>query len=175
MSPTSVATTVVFYTDGSQGTLEGKTTNSAAICRISANQAPIIANCWNLGPSIEVADAEVIGIIKALEQSSQIITTGPTTFYLFVDSQAAIQRLQGYTYHAVKAQRLTRLLVNKGHKVEIQWCPSHVGVIGNEIADQLAKQGLEKKPEKDTYVSLAYLRRKAKVELKEAWKANWLV
>jgi len=40
--------------------------------------------------------------------------------------------------------------------VEIHWCPSYVGVIGNEIADQLAKQGLEKKPEKDTYVSLTY-------------------
>ena len=131
-----------------------------------------MANCWNLGSSIEVADAEVIGIIKALEQGLKTTTTGPTTFYLFVDSQAAIQRLQGYSYHATKAQRLTKQLVDKGHKVEVHWCPSHVGVTGNEIADQLAKEGLEKQTEKDAYVSLAYLRRKAKVELKEAWKAD---
>ena len=90
MAPTSEATTVVFYTDGSQGTVKGKTTNSAALCRISANQAPIVANCWNLGPSIEVADAEVIGIVKALEQGLKTTTTGSTTFYLFVNSQVAI-------------------------------------------------------------------------------------
>ena len=81
---------MVFYTDRLQGTIEGKTTNSAALYRISANLVPIVAKYWNLGSSIEVANAKVIGIIKVLEQSLKTTTTGPTTFYLFVNSQVAI-------------------------------------------------------------------------------------
>jgi ribonuclease HI len=65
------------------------------------------------------------------------------------------------------AQNLVKRLVKKGHKVEVYWCPSYMGIIGNEIADQLAKAGLEKSTKK-VYVLLAYLRRQAKALLKEA-------
>ena len=45
MEPTNKATTVVFYTGGSQGTIEEKITNSATLYRISTNLTPILANC----------------------------------------------------------------------------------------------------------------------------------
>src|SRR5512140_3789311 len=183
MAPVETATTVVFYTDGSQGQrdpgpmdptgLPGLT-NSAALCRISANLAPILSKCWNLGPCVEVADAEVIGVVKGLQVALKTPYNQPTTFYYFVDSQAAIQRLQGYTYHALQAQRLVRALVRKKHKVQVHWCPSHVGITGNEFADRLAKKGLEKSPEKNHYTSLAFLRRQVKQAVKDAWKTAWV-
>src|SRR6187399_932220 len=105
MAPIKKATTVVFYTDGSQGQPQSHKglTNSTAVCRLSANNTPILAKYWNLGPSIEVADAEVIGVVKGLELANSTPCNNSTTFYFFVDSQAAIQQLQGHTFHALKA------------------------------------------------------------------------
>ncbi len=65
-------------------------------------------------------------------------------FYIFVNSQAAIQRLRGYSYHAKEANNLINLLYRKGQRVIIHWGPSYVGVVGNEIAESLAKKSFGK-------------------------------
>ena len=79
---------VVYYTDGSQGKLGGSTANSAAVCQWGDN-SPVQAQYWNLGSAVEVADAEVVAIVKALElaiaQREQ-----PSYCYVFSDSQATI-------------------------------------------------------------------------------------
>ena len=53
-----------------------------------------MAKGWNLGTRLEVADAEVFAITKALSSASQGLLKDIRSVYIFVDSQAAISRLQ---------------------------------------------------------------------------------
>jgi ribonuclease HI len=64
--------------------------------------------------------------------------------YIFVDSQATLQRVQkGETLHTYLIWQRVFQLQKEGTKVWMRWCPSHVGIEGNEPADELAKLGLE--------------------------------
>ena len=82
---------------------------SASVCRLGPLQGPMTARYWNLGPYLEVADCESIAIIRALELA--LVASAANSLlqdiYIFVDSQAAISRLQGgYNPLASKAQAL---------------------------------------------------------------------
>jgi ribonuclease HI len=167
--------TIVAYTDGSQG--HGfdvdRLTNSAGLCVVGPEGVQH-TQCWNLGTEIEVADAEVFAVIKALEIVPKL-PRRPANFYIFSDSQAAIQRLtSGYSFYAQKARALIKALVQKHTTVEVQWVPSHSGVVGNEVADQQAKAGLLVEPfPQDLYTSISHLQRKAREATITAWKAYW--
>ena len=83
-------TTQVYYTDGSQK----KTVTAAAVCGIGPEGGFDIAKHWSLGKGIEIADAEVFAIGKALALALKNINANTRSIYIFVDSQAAIARLQ---------------------------------------------------------------------------------
>ena len=132
-----------YYTDGSQGIFEGRRTNSCSYCQIDDGK-PKAAKYWYLGPCIEVADAELIAISKVLE-SLQNKSYGPSRFevYIFVDSQAAIQKVSGFSDTAANIRLQLTKLANKNITITLAWCPSHRGVLGNELADTLAKKDLK--------------------------------
>ena len=80
----------IYYTDGSQ---KDKTIR-AGVCRLNHEGGFDLAKSWNLGTRLEVADAEVFAIAKALALALQNTTSLTRSTYIFVDSQAAIARLQ---------------------------------------------------------------------------------
>ena len=87
------------------------------------------------------------------------IDTNTRSIYIFVDSQAAIARLQNRqgAKTVQDATSAAERLQNHGAKVFIQWCPSHMGIPGNELADLLAKQGIENpQPKYHANVSLGH-------------------
>jgi hypothetical protein len=79
----------LIYTDGSQGERLKKglksLTNRAGACILSSKGRLRKAISWNLGPNIEVVDAETIGISKALDGVRKVYLR-PTTIYLFSNS-----------------------------------------------------------------------------------------
>jgi ribonuclease HI len=169
---------LLFYTDGSQGVIQGTKQNAAAVCQIGYTNSLIRLQkclCWNLGSEIEVADAEVFAIYKALQLAVEMADFTIDTVYIFVDSQAAIKKLdQTLNNHITKAARLyAKQLGEMGVRVVVQWCPSHVGIAGNEGADQLAKEGLTAKKSKEAFTSLSFLKRKIKEIDVENWQSNW--
>ena len=93
---------------------QGKSTNSAALCQIGPQNNILQTKYWNLGPTIEVADAEIIGIYKALlavrTYSQQHIISD---VYIFSDSQAAIRKLLGYSQHTLAARKTMKYLVKQ--------------------------------------------------------------
>ncbi|KAK5989401.1 hypothetical protein PT974_10920 [Cladobotryum mycophilum] len=135
-----------FYTDGSQGTHKGTSTNSCAYYEDSpsrqteAAKTARVARFWNLGPYIEVADAELIAISKVLDALLLSRTNQPTA-YIFVDSQAAIIKIKGPGEISYRIRAQLHLLSQQSIAITVAWVPSHTGIPGNEIADQLAKKG----------------------------------
>jgi hypothetical protein len=79
-------TTIVAYTDGLQGTIPslGTPTTSAGICLIGFEKV-LQASCWNLGTEIEVANAEVVAINKALQATTRLACK-PKYLYVFCNS-----------------------------------------------------------------------------------------
>lgn len=163
----------LFYTDGSQGLHGGVLTNSAAACRLGTNPASFSkTRMWNLGGKFEIADAEVFGVAKALVMA---IENPPKHLYIFVDSQAAISRLRNSRGNSViqKAMQTVAKLNTLGCKVHIYWCPAHMGIPGNEMADFLAKKGLGVPKSRETYTSLSHLARGARLGVSSHWAAFW--
>ena len=80
-------------------------------------------------------------------------------------------KISRYSDIAIRIQRQLTALANVS--VNLVWCPSHIGVVGNELADQLAKRGLEETYSGSPYISLSYLRRKIRESCIDSWKSLW--
>ena len=162
-------TATLYYTDGSQR----DTTAAAAVCRIGEHGGFDLAKSWNLGSGVEVADAEVFAVQKALTLACQDCSSNIRLIYIFVDSQAAIARLQSCRGNADVQQAAAAVeeLKNRWIKLFIQWCPSHMGISGNDMADALAKSGLELSPAKNgtASVSLGHFKQLVKIQTTAMW------
>ena len=69
-----------------------------------------------------------------------------TPVYVFIDSTTTIKVGLGYTRNTsmpVKANATVALLSKIAcyNPIYLIWCPAHIGIIGNEVADFLAKRG----------------------------------
>jgi len=99
----------------------------------------------HMGYNQEAYDAECAALARALVSASRRHTT-PDRITIFTDAQAAIRRKasddpgpgQKYALEARKHIATLRRAV-PGISIEIRWCPAHVGVEGNEKADEWAK------------------------------------
>ncbi|XP_075750746.1 uncharacterized protein LOC142817582 [Rhipicephalus microplus] len=83
--------------------------------------------------------AELAALNLAADQLVELL---PSSAVIFCDSRAALLTLARGENGSSIAQRLTRkftVIVRSGCDVSFQWVPSHVGVRGNEAADELAR------------------------------------
>ena len=123
---------------------------------------------------MEIIDTEVFVAYKALEY----LYSKPIRqkYYLFIDSQATIQRIQnGTTNTAQKIWSLAFKLQNISKRLYIFWCPSHVNVLGNELADKLAKKELSLTKSTEAFVLIGYLKRLIKEISLQNWEQIWQI
>ena len=75
-----------------------------------------------MGKGLEIADAEVYAITQALSSASQGPLKDICSVYIFVDSQAAISRLQNYKGEKIIQQAIIACekLTTTGVYVQIQ-------------------------------------------------------
>ncbi|KAF2838722.1 hypothetical protein M501DRAFT_1004536, partial [Patellaria atrata CBS 101060] len=117
-------------------------------------------------------DAELFTILKALEREKTQREKGQSiakNIWVFVDSQATLKRLQKNSLHG--GQKLSVMindLCNTNEwemKITFSWVPGHKKILGNDIADKLAKKGLCRKPIGTSFTSLSYIKRNCKEKL----------
>lgn len=64
-------------------------------------------------------------------------------------------------------KRIYEIEKEENRKVILAWIPAHIGINGNEIVDQLAKQGTEEERTRELKVSYGDLKEEYKKEVRE--------
>ena len=122
----------VYYTDGSVD----PTTNTAG----AAVYSDTYTASWRTSDTSSTLQTELVAIHKTLQYS---INHGHTNVTIHTDSKSALLTLQ-----RTKQKENTHLIYNiktlllqhktAGRKVTLNWIPSHIGIPGNDKADELA-------------------------------------
>ena len=135
---------VNIYTDGSKT----KTYVGAGYSIMRGNQV-ILEGKQRLPDEATVFQAELMAIKMAMFDLAGYLENNDRYIKLFSDSRSAIQALNSNTV----SSQLVRDTVNainlvggKVNRLEISWIKAHVGHLGNERADQLAREAAELTP-----------------------------
>ena len=124
------------YTDGS------KDENAVG----SASHSKIGDNCCGLNPNATIFTAECHALEMAL---STINRSNHKDFMILTDSLSALLDISHLNLKCQRVKNIIQLysqMTNNGKSIHFCWIPSHVGIGGNERADELAKVGLELNP-----------------------------
>jgi ribonuclease HI len=138
--------TILIYTDGSKQA-SGSTGCGAALYRKEGPALRHVAlhKCC-LGQTATVLDAELHASQEGLRALDQLLRPGVDKHaYLCIDNQAAIATLANNQFNHQYARHPLLLFSRfqaRGLSIHSVWTPAHCGIIGNEMADSLAKKAV---------------------------------
>lgn len=161
---------VHIYTDGSKQPETGVTGFGVAIPSrgIGINR--------RTSDRLGVYTVEMLGVLVALKW---VEAARADRVVICTDSAAVLASLrssysscrQGLLYNVLQ---LTTKIVQEGGRVHFLWVPAHVGVTGNEKADELAKKALEKgKVEMNVSISKAEVKCIIWEKVNQMWQDQW--
>ncbi|KAH7563672.1 hypothetical protein BM1_00719 [Bipolaris maydis] len=172
------------YTDGSG--INGEI-GSAAVCPLTQQTLSV-----HMGPSTlsTVYAAELQGINLALQIARRYANEHGErkSIAIYTDNQAAIWSIakaegRSGAYILGEIAQQVQELQDKGLTVTVRWIPAHVGIPGNEAADQAAKEAtgwredgrsqLPASPPSQLHPLRTTLRRWCKIQAERAWISAW--
>ena len=119
--------------------------------------------------------AEMCGILNGLKIVNRMHSG---TFVIFCDSRSALQVVDHYESTHPLIRKIVVWLIKlqrKGKQIKLCWCPAHVGIPGNERADEIATEmarsdavvSNDEIPYRDWYPVI-------RQKIKEKWAEEWL-
>jgi ribonuclease HI len=164
-------TTKSIYTDASS--INGSSIGVGFTVFQNRPNTPVFSDQWNIGGQQLVYNGELEAITVASEYASKDTKVGDH-FDIYADNQAAIQRLAKISDNPGQEQQIrtilaSRKIVQKGGSISINWVPGHKDILGNEIADSLAKEATKFDPYSNR-ASFALLGLKVKQIQTREWK-----
>jgi ribonuclease HI len=97
---------------------------------------------FSLGLHTTVFQAEIYAIMVCIMENIEKGYTG-RNIYILSDSQVAIKALDSFQINCKLVWDCHQSLVKvaEHNRIQLVWVPGHMGIDGNEITDQLARQG----------------------------------
>ena len=146
------------------------------------------SEAWSLGAQSSAFDAEVQGLVRAIEIAAMDAREGEH-FRIFTDSLAAMKRIESDRpgpgqLLAIRGITIARLgIYDRGASVSIGWVPGHHGVPGNELADLCARDeaaraerlrtAREEREDiaraREGNISMAFIKGRARKEANRVW------
>lgn len=138
MATAAAADTAVYYTDGSVDPTSGR--SGAAFVTGG------VERMWRTPDHCSTLQTELVAILHALQHA---LSRHETTMVILCDSQTALQALQQQLQPRDNVRLTTTILsslhqlAHRGKQVRLHWIPSHVGLRGNDAADEAAKRAAQ--------------------------------
>ncbi|GBN59899.1 hypothetical protein AVEN_94222-1 [Araneus ventricosus] len=152
------------YTDGSK-TDEG---TGSAYC-ILENYGIITSWQGKLDHSNSVFQAEILAIKMAIEAASSL----HRPIKIWTESLSSLMAILNPKSHHSMVREIQTLLLSHKH-VHPRWLKANVGYLGNECADQLAKEAITKGNPFFLPKPLSYLKSEIRSAALSIWQDNWL-
>ncbi|XP_046978117.1 uncharacterized protein LOC124543839 [Vanessa cardui] len=158
------------YTDGSK--IEGKV--GAALTWWEKGKEKL-SEVFSLDPSCTVFQSELYALHRAVINAMH--STEPN-INIFSDSRSSLELLCStrLTHPLVKSTKeCIAEILSRERGVRLFWLRAHVGIMGNERADQLAKEGALKNTATPDYaeIPLSYVRNKIREESIARWQDRY--
>ncbi|XP_069159087.1 uncharacterized protein [Procambarus clarkii] len=97
-----------------------------------------------LTDNVSSTQAELQGVLAGLQE---VVKCGKNACF-FIDSRGALESLNSrrpvYQNIVIECRENVKKLEKTGYKVRFMWIPSHVGILLNEVVDDIAKRATEK-------------------------------
>ena len=158
------------FTDGSK--LEtGEVGAAFVIYHPNGRQEP---RKYKLDKTCTVFQAEALAIQKALEWASKYAKSPNLT--IFSDSLSALQALADRSNSHPIIAKIHRLLKQLENRISVTftWVKAHVGIPGNEAADEQAKlAGVQRRPPEYTNFPISYAKHEIRQRIHEEWEAEY--
>ncbi|CAG8978434.1 hypothetical protein HYALB_00012601 [Hymenoscyphus albidus] len=156
------STDLVVFTDGSR--LDDKSTGGG-VC-LTRGGAILNTKIFSFGRVLEIYDAEARAALHGLELAlDSPFWSSARKCWICLDNLEATLQL---TYRSCGTSQETFNKVNElaqlyPGKIQTRWCPSHIGILGNEIADKVVGRVVRlPSPEPSPLLCTATLKREVK-------------
>jgi kelch-like protein 2/3 len=150
------------YTDGSK---DGERVAAAAISDDLNVQI-------RLQDGASIYTAELRAIRRALDIIS---SSGEDKFLIVSDSLSSLTALKGNNYDnpdVLYILERCHFLIQDGKAITFVWCPSHIGIKGNETADRMAKEALNHRIS-ELWIPYTDLKPKINRYVYDKWQRTW--
>ena len=147
----------IMYTDGS-------VINEFTGCGITSK---LFDQQYHLPNNTSIFSAELYAIQRAVETTTKNINT------IFSDSLSALQELKKQYSNNPIVQKIQDKILESTKSFQFIWIPSHIGIKGNEKADLLAKDSVNKPMHKNYKFVAKDLGSKINQETLKKWKQYW--
>ncbi|GBN12369.1 hypothetical protein AVEN_101404-1 [Araneus ventricosus] len=119
-----------------------------------------------------VFQAELLALLKAVEHAFALPTQQLT---ILVDKQASIQSAANPKSHNTIPLKIIFKLLHGHPHIRVQWIKAHVGYIGNEEVDRLAKEAAETEsfPETPFELRKSFIKIIQRQKMMATWQVAW--